>query len=78
MSSFKFEPYESWEDVLRAARTGNDVLWYQAPFDRSPKMVIAVKVYKNGSIRIDPLSNQASKFTANVGHFDRFRRRVAV
>jgi len=35
-----------------------------------------VKVFKNGTIRIDPLSNQADKFTANSGHLDRFRVRL--
>ena len=34
------------------------------------------KVYKNDKIRIDPLSNQADKFTADAGHLSRFRRKT--
>ena len=74
-----FESYTSWDEVLAAAsRDGR--LYYQAPLDavagRSPRMVLVDKVYKNGKLRIDPLSNQADKFTADAGHLLRFRRKV--
>jgi len=70
-----FEMFASWPDVLAAARRG-DRLWYQAALDVRPRAIAVDRVFKNGKIRIDPLSNQADKFTADVGHLDRFRRRV--
>lgn len=70
-----FLHFERWADVLAAARDGVH-LWYQAPLDSRPRSIAVVKVFKNGSIRIDPLSNQADKFTATSSHLDRFRVRV--
>ena len=67
--------FDTWAGVLEAARSGAR-LYCQAPFDRSPRAIHVVKVFKNGSIRIDPLSNQADKFTADRGHLDRFRCRL--
>ncbi len=34
---------------------------------------MVTKVCKNGKVRIDPLSNDADKFTADEGRLDRFR-----
>jgi hypothetical protein len=70
-----FVGFPSWVSVLEAARRG-DRLWYKAPFDRHPRSIMVVKVFKNGGIRIDPMSNQADKFTADRGHLDRFFRRA--
>lgn len=70
-----FARYDTWLDVLEAARSGK-MLYYQAPMDRFPHAVAVVKVHKNGSIRIDPMSRDADKFTADAGHLDRFRKRV--
>jgi hypothetical protein len=70
-----FAPFDTWADVLAAARRG-DRLWYQAPLDRFPHSILVVKVFKNDRIRIDPLSNQVDKFTADAGHLNRFRRKV--
>lgn len=69
-----WKPFSSWDEVLAAARRG-DWLAYQAPLDRQPRSIHVDKVYKNGRVRIDPLSNQADKFTADKGHLDRFFRR---
>ena len=69
-----FLPFETWDDVLEAASRG-DHLWYQAPFDARPKSIHVAKVLKNGELRIDPLSKDAGKFTADSGHLSRFRRR---
>jgi hypothetical protein len=60
--------------VLAAARRG-ERLWYHAPMDLRPQSIAVDRVFKNGKIRIDPLSNQADKFTADAGHLNRFRRR---
>lgn len=70
-----FALFDTWEDVLNAARRG-DRLWYQAPLNRFPHSILVVKIYKNGKLRIDPLSNQVDKFTADAGHLARFRKRV--
>ena len=69
-----FHGFSSWSDVLSAARRG-DRLWYGAPLDRHPISIMVKKVYKNGKIRIDPMSNQADDFTADAGHLNRFFRR---
>lgn len=71
----EFVALEKWSEVLTIARDGG-ALWYQAPFDARPRRVSVVKVFKNGSIRIDPLSNSADKFTADSGHLSRFRIKV--
>jgi hypothetical protein len=70
-----FESFTTWDEVLNAARRG-DRLWYQAPLDRSPHSIIVEKIYKNGKLRINPLSNQVDKFNADAGHLARFRKRV--
>lgn len=69
-----FKPFETWDQVLEAARSGG--LYYQAPMDRSPRYVSIVKIFNNGKIRVDPLSRDADKFIADAGHLLRFRRRV--
>lgn len=70
-----FKPFNSWNDVLVAAASGEH-LWYQGPLDHRPHSIYVIKVFKNGSLRIDPLNNQVDKFTADKGHLDRFRRRA--
>ena len=69
-----FVPFDTWSDVLDAARRG-DQLWYHAPLNIRPASVRVVKVFKNGSIRIDPMSRDADNFTADKGHLSRFRQR---
>lgn len=64
--------FESWTDVLKAARDGV-WLWYHAPLDLRACSVRVVRVYKNGKLRIDPGCG-ADSFTADVGHLSRFRR----
>ena len=70
-----FETFGSWKEVLAAAERG-DRLWYLAPMNTRPSSVMVVKIYKNGKLRIDPLSNQADPFNADSGHLSRFRRRA--
>ena len=73
-SGSQFVPFDTWNDVLDAARRG-DQLWYQAPLNIRPASVRVVKVFKNGSVRIDPMSRDADNFTADKGHLSRFRQR---
>jgi hypothetical protein len=70
-----FATFSTWDEVLAAARRGEQ-LWYQAPLDRSPRYVAVVKVFKNGKLRIDPLSRDADNFNADAGHLLRFRKRA--
>ena len=74
-ASSGFVGFATWSDVLDAARSGSR-LWYQAPMDVRPQSIRVVKVFKNGGIRIDPMSNQADNFTADAKHLDRFRQRA--
>ena len=71
----RFERFDTWADVIDAARRG-EMLWYQAPLDPRPRYIGIVKVYKNDKLRIDPLSPGADKFNADAGHLARFRRRM--
>lgn len=72
--------FDTWEQVLEAARNGVQ-LWYEAPMDAAQAypahQVQVVRVYKNGKLRVDPLSNQADTFTCDAGHLYRFRKRPA-
>lgn len=70
-----YTTYTTWDEVLDAARRG-DQLWYQAPLDRTPHYILVDKIYKNGKLRINPLSNQVDKFNADAGHLGRFRKKV--
>lgn len=69
--------FRHWNDVLSAARRGA-ALWYEAPLDAASanpaKRVVVKRVYKNGKLRVDPVSNQADPFTCNAGHLYRFRK----
>lgn len=64
--------FKTWSEVRdHAARGGR--LWYHAPLDARAREIRVVKVFKNGKIRIDPMSSEADNFTADEGHLDRFR-----
>lgn len=73
--SNRFEQFDTWADVLEAARR-SEMLWYQAPLDARPRYDSVVKIFKNDKLRIDPLSPDADKFTADAGHLARFRRKM--
>lgn len=75
MSNFAFATFSTWDDVLAAANRG-ERLWYQAPLDVQPHFIIVDKIYKNGKLRINPLSNEVDKFTADAGHLLRFHKRA--
>lgn len=61
--------------MIVAVASNDKRLAYQAPMDLHPTSIIVVKLYKNGKLRVQPLSNQAYPFTADSGHLDRFRYR---
>lgn len=69
-----FEGFLTWDDVMKHVRAGKPV-YYKAPFDRGPRYVAAVAAKTKKTIRVDPLSRDASKFTADSGHLDRFFHR---
>ena len=69
-----FVPFASWEAVQAHIRAGLAV-YYQAPLDFRHSLIDA-RLFKNGKIRVRPPTNAADPFTADRGHFDRFRRRL--
>jgi len=68
-----FTGFAQWSDLL-AYVASNAPLFYHAPLDYAPTRIRPFKVYKNGKVRIDPLSAGADCFTADPGHLGRFRR----
>lgn len=61
--------FQTWEAVLAHAREGKP-LWYHAPMDLRPRLVVVRQVFKNGKIR---LMTPDLHFTADEGHLSRFR-----
>jgi len=72
----KLEGYRSWDHFLSSVCAGC-LVYYHAPFDASAHIVRIERIFKNGKVRIDPMTNQADKFTADVGHLSRFFLRLA-
>lgn len=70
-----YRGFATWEDVLAYARV-NRYVCYHAPLDRAPRYVKIACVYVNGKIRLDPMTRDASKFTADANHLSRFLVRV--
>lgn len=72
--------FTTWADVLASAQRGDQLL-YGAPMDAASaypfRHVRVVRVFKNGKLRIDPMSNQADPFTADASYLDRFRCKTA-
>ena len=65
--------FATWSEVLKFIENGG-WLWYHAPLDMRPTSVRVVKVYKNGKIKIDPMTSGADPFIADSGHLSRMRR----
>jgi hypothetical protein len=72
----KFATFATWTELVEFAKAGSGALYYHAPLDASPRMVAVYRYYANGKLRINPYSGDASHFTADAGHLDRFRKRV--
>ena len=73
------EGFATWADVLAFCRgltegTAYRSLWYHAPLDHKPRAVRVVRVFKNGKVRIDPMSSDADSFTMDAGHLNRCRK----
>ncbi len=67
--------FATWDDLLRHVQAGGQVR-YQAPMDYSADdsgRYVHVKILANHKVRVDPLSRDADKFTADKGHLNRFR-----
>jgi hypothetical protein len=67
----KHVPFVSWNDVLSHIAQGNQ-LYYAAPLDREPMIVVVLKSYKNGKLRLRAKFGDVT-FTADRDHLDRFR-----
>ena len=64
--------FKFWAEVLAHVDAGGE-LAYAAPLDLKARRVIVLKRFKNGKLRLDPLTNQVDPFTADSGHLDRMR-----
>lgn len=64
----------TWNDVLDYCRT-HDVVTYKAPLDLRATHCRVVRVFKNGKVRLSPITSDAIKFTADEGHLPRFQLR---
>ena len=62
--------FASWYGLLHYLERHENIVYYQAPMDRYPCMVVVSKVFKNGKLRI---KYHDMAFTADRGHLDRFR-----
>jgi hypothetical protein len=69
----KLIPFDTWDDVLVHVKLGLPV-WYHAPLDVRPVRVQATARPKGRTVRVTPPTRDDDPFTADAGHFDRFRR----
>jgi hypothetical protein len=71
-----FTTYSGWQEVLAEAHA-TGVLYYWGAMMLRPQRVRVVRLFKNGSIRVDPMSTsmgvprayQADPFTLRESHF---------
>ncbi len=71
LGTVTYATFPDWPTLL-AHVAYNRPLFYHAPLDRSPVRVSA-SLRDGGKVRVFPNSREASPFTADVGHLDRFR-----
>lgn len=67
----QFERFASWADVLGDADRGRPI-YYHAPLDTTPVLVVVRKIFKNGKLR---LNAGYGSFTVDSSHLVRLRRR---
>jgi len=63
------KPFETWEQLLAYLDARNDIVHYKAALDRHAVPIVVVKRFKNGKLRCN---YHDIKFTADIGHLDRF------
>jgi len=69
----KYQPFETWAQLLDHVNA-EYTLYYHAPMDYQPALVIAV-VRRDGRLRVTaPYALDSGSFTADVAHLPRFRR----
>lgn len=64
------ESFGSWHGLLHYLESHNNIVYYKAPMDSVPIMVVITKVFKNKKLRVNYHDNS---FTADRTHLDRFR-----
>jgi len=69
----RYKTFATWDEVLEAANA-SVVLFYHAPFDINPVCVRVTRIFKNKKMRIAAPNRNASGFTADAEHLNRFRR----
>ena len=71
--SSEYQAFDTWAGVLDHANNPNrPALYYKAPLDCRPVRVAVRRVFKNGKLRVDPMSADADCFTADYHHLGRF------
>lgn len=66
------ETFASWFDLLTYLES-HTIVHYKAPLDLYPVPVVVTKKFKNGKLRIKWAHGS---FTADIGHRQRFMRKV--
>jgi hypothetical protein len=63
-------PFGSWAALLTYLDAHSNIVFYHAPLDLHPVIVVVTKRFKNGKLRV---RSGSLAFTADGGHLDRFR-----
>ena len=76
-----YQKFETWDQVLEYVTKGKCSLdscgiYYQAPMDYRPVLVLAKRRGNGRKVRIIPPGLLADPFWADAGHLDRFLRAV--
>lgn len=61
-------PVPTWESLLARVRAGES-LWYHAPLDRFARLVVKIRIFKSGKVRV---TAGECTFTADPDHLSRF------
>ncbi len=67
-----FTTFDSWEQLLEHIEQSRS-LYYHAPMDYRPSIVVVKKVFKNGKLQVVACGGHVS-FTADHSHLPRFKR----
>jgi len=70
----KYVQFASWEDVLAFVRE-HKYAFYHPPLNHAAVRVLAD--VEGDAVRVTPYDKRADPFTADRGHFDRFRKQEA-
>jgi hypothetical protein len=61
--------FKTWADLLAYLDAHSNIVHYKAPLDQHAVPIVVAKRFKNGKLRCN---YHYAKFTADIGHLDRF------